>query len=124
MIAPHLKKPPIYRVIIIQLLITVLAALVLWLHSTVVAYSALLGGLASLLPNAYLVSNAFAYSGARAAQKIARSFYKGEAGKLILTAIIFALVFIFVKPLNVFALFGIFIVVQMVNWFTAWIIKF
>ena len=122
--APHLRKPPIYRVIVTQLIVTVCIASVLLLHSVVTAYSALLGGLICLLPNTYLAKKAFQYSGARAARQIAQSFYKGEAVKFILTALLFALVFGFIEPLNVFALFGTFILVQAVNWFTALLLKF
>ncbi|MCX4026789.1 F0F1 ATP synthase subunit I [Spartinivicinus marinus] len=121
--APHLHKPPIYRVIIAQLIVTVCVACVLLLHSVVTAYSAFLGGLICLIPNAYLAKKAFQHSGARAAKQIAHSFYKGEAVKLGLTALLFALVFGFVEPLNVFALFGTFILVQTVNWFTALLLK-
>jgi len=80
------------------------------------ALSAAAGGLASLLPNCYFAYRVFRFSGARAAQKILRSFYAGEATKLLLTALLFALIFKFIKPLNVAALFGAFIVVQLTHW--------
>ena len=61
------------------------------------ATSAFLGGLACAIPNAYLVWKAFRYRGASAAQKIARSFYQGEAGKFALTVLAFVLIFTLVK---------------------------
>ncbi len=60
---------------------------------------------------------AFRFTGARAAQAIVRSFYAGEAGKLILTAVLFALTFAGVKPLDALAVFGVFFLTQLVNWF-------
>ena len=69
------------------------------------AYSVLLGGLICLLPNTYFAYRAFRFQGARAAKQIVQSFYAGEAGKLALTTILFAGVFIGVKPLNALALF-------------------
>lgn len=85
------------------------------------ALSAAAGGGASLLPNLYFAHRAFRYSGARSAQKILRSFYSGEAIKLLLTALFFALVFKYLKPLNVAALFGAFIAVQMAVWVTPFV---
>jgi ATP synthase protein I len=56
------------------------------------ALSPMLGGLAALLPNLY-----FAFRATRAAasdpQGIVRAFYAGESGKLILTAVLFYLIF-------------------------------
>ena len=82
----------------------------------VVGLSALLGGFIAWLPNMYFAMRAFRYRGARAAQKIVRSFYAGAFGKMILTMALFAIVFIKVKPLSALALFVGFIVVQTINW--------
>lgn len=78
--------------------------------------SALLGGLIGWLPNTYFALRAFRYRGARAAQKIVRSFYAGAFGKMILTMAMFAIVFIKVKPLGALALFVGFALVQTMNW--------
>ena len=78
--------------------------------------SALLGGLIAWLPNTYFALRAFRYRGARAAQKIVRSFYAGAFGKMILTMAMFAIVFIKVKPLGALALFVGFAIVQTMNW--------
>ena len=78
--------------------------------------SALLGGLIAWLPNTYFAIRAFRYRGARAAQKIVRSFYAGAFGKMILTMAMFAMVFIQVKPLSALALFVGFAIVQTMNW--------
>ncbi|AHA25221.1 ATP synthase I chain family protein [Pseudomonas aeruginosa] len=68
------------------------------------------------LPNCYFAYKAFRFSGARAAREIVRSFYAGEAGKLILTAVLFALTFAGVKPLMAPALFGVYLLTLMVSW--------
>jgi len=78
--------------------------------------SAMLGGLIAWLPNTYFALRAFRYRGARAAQKIVRSFYAGAFGKMILTMAMFAIVFIKVKPLSALALFIGFAIVQTANW--------
>ncbi|OED46606.1 hypothetical protein ACH42_03745 [Endozoicomonas sp. (ex Bugula neritina AB1)] len=119
----HLRRPPVYRITVVQLSISVLLFAVLQPKGNTVSLSALLGGLCYTLPNAYFVWKAFQHSGARSARLIANSFYKGEAGKLLLTAAAFTLVFAIVKPLEPLALFGGFISVLVANWFTPLLIK-
>ncbi|MBM6550644.1 ATP synthase subunit I [Marinomonas ostreistagni] len=63
------------------------------------AYSFFAGALASILPNLYMAWRVFGHAGTRAAKDVVRSFYRGESGKLVLTAILLSAVFIFIKPL-------------------------
>ncbi len=107
-----------FPVLLAQLAVILLAAAALfgW-RGAVSGYSGLCGGLIAWLPNLYFAHKAFRFSGARAAQSIVRSFYAGEAGKLILTAVLFALAFVVVKPLEAPALFGIFVLALSVGWF-------
>ncbi|MCL6268570.1 F0F1 ATP synthase subunit I [Sansalvadorimonas sp. 2012CJ34-2] len=120
---PHLQKPAIHRVIIVQSVMTVLLSAVFFLNNTTAGLSALLGGLICLIPNTYFVARTFSRSGARAAKIIVMDFYKGEAGKFLLTACGFALVFALVKPLDYAVLLGVFVLVQAVNWFTPVLLK-
>nr|WP_256478901.1 ATP synthase subunit I [Legionella sp. 27cVA30] len=85
------------------------------------AFSALLGGLVSALPNIYFARKLFKYHGARAAKQIVNSFYKAEALKIVLSVILFALVFIFVNVVPII-FFATYIVAQMVFWFAPLII--
>ncbi|MCQ4313972.1 F0F1 ATP synthase subunit I [Pseudomonas stutzeri] len=123
------KRLPLHRIAVFPVLLTQLAlllaaAVVLWQWIDHVAgYSGLLGGLIALLPNIYFAHKAFRFSGARAAQAIVRSFYAGEAGKLIFTSVLFALAFAGVKPLNPLSLFGVFMLTQGVGWFAPLLIK-
>ncbi len=96
----------------------VLTGLAFLLKSPVAGYSALLGGLIFLLPNAYFAFKAFRFAGARAARQIISSFYQGEAGKLILSAVLFTTVFIWIQPLDVAALFLTFAIMLVINWLT------
>ena len=79
-------------------------------------WSALLGGLICWLPSCWFAYRAFRYRGARAAKLIVRSFYAGEAGKLLLTMALFTLVFVNLESVNALALFAGFAGVQLVNW--------
>lgn len=114
----------VFPVLLVQLAVLLLAAIALYAtQGKVSGYSGLCGGLIAWLPNLYFAHKAFRFSGARAAQAIVRSFYAGEAGKLILTAVLFALTFAGVKPLEALAVFGVFLLTQLVNWFAPLLMK-
>jgi len=61
------------------------------LGNNISAKSAFYGGLAALIPNWYFARKINKHKG-QEARKIVRSFYAGESGKLILTAVLFALI--------------------------------
>jgi ATP synthase protein I len=97
----NLKAPPIYKIIVTQFIVTLLAALSSFVFiGSVTGYSVFLGGMVSTLPNAYFAIKAFRYRGARQMPLVIKSFYAGESGKMIITVVMFALVFAGVKPLN------------------------
>ncbi|ETO92098.1 F0F1 ATP synthase subunit I [Legionella oakridgensis] len=97
----------------VTVLIAVLAALV---SGRMAALSAMMGGMSSALPNAYFARKLFRYQGARAARQIVNNLYKGEVLKIILSIILFALVFAFFKVVP-FAFFAAYIMAQMIFWF-------
>ena len=109
-------RQPMFRVIVLQAAMGALIGLLFgFTQGWVAAYSAWLGGLTALLPNAYFTYKAFQYLGARSIAVIVQSFWAGEMGKLILTALLFAVLFLGVKPLNVLAVFIGYILVQMTS---------
>ncbi|ARU59603.1 MAG: F0F1 ATP synthase subunit I [Pseudomonadales bacterium] len=118
----HIRRPPIERVIIVQVIVVAVVSLAFGFRGEVSFYSAVLGGCIFVIPNAYFAFKAFAHNGARAAQQIVKAFYTGEAVKLILTAVAFTMVFVLVKPLDVFALFLTFFISLMTNWLTPWVL--
>jgi len=101
----NLRPPPVYKVIVAQLAATVfIAAVSLLISGNVIAYSILLGGLISALPNSYFAFQAFKYQGARNADKVVKSFIKGELGKIGITIVLFALSFTLITNLSELAL--------------------
>ncbi len=120
---PHLRKPPVHRVVVLQMMVTLSLAAGLVPFSSTAAISALLGGSIAWIPHSYLVLRMFSHSGAHAANHIVQDFYRGEAGKFVLTACGFVLVFTLVRPLHPAALFGAFVLVQAVNWLTPLLLK-
>lgn len=105
------------RLVILQLGLTLLISIaVAAIFDVKTAGSALLGALVCVIPNICFGHMAFKHRGARAAKKIVSSFYKGEALKMILTIILFALVFINHKVVPL-VFFLTYIIVQLAHWF-------
>ena len=113
-IVSTIKAPPIYKVIASQFIaVGLMTAVGYTMLGWICAYSLLLGGLICAVPNAYFTVKAFRYRGARAAQKIVRAFYLGEAVKILLMSAGFALTFVYVEPLSSGALFAGFILIYL-----------
>ena len=105
-------KPAIHRVFVAQFLVLSILSGLTGLYRCQLAVSLLMGGLIQLLPSIYFARQVYKFSGASAAHRVAQSFYRGEMGKFILTAIGFALVFSVaesVSPPAIFAGFGLMI---------------
>jgi len=103
------------RIIMWQFLVgTVLAAVLLGAFGKVAGYSALLGSLVAVIPNAFLALRLMAPRRDPGAQALIRAAWIGEIGKLALTVLFFTLVFTLVRPLSAAALFAGFIVTQLV----------
>ncbi len=66
--------------------VIVLSPLIGMLYGVLEASSYIVGGLICVLPNLYLYRRVFSHQGARAAKKIFKSLYWGEAVKVLLTA--------------------------------------
>ena len=87
----------------------VLAAIVwIWLGSER-AVPTLLGGLIGVVPNAFLAERLMSPRAGGSAQSLLRAGWIGEAGKLAITALMFAAVFVTLKPLHPEFLFAGFI---------------
>ena len=123
MTVSNIKAPPVYIAFIVQFLLCIAVTLIALLTlNLVTAYSILLGGFISIVPNGYFAWKAFRYRGARNTPLIVKSFYAGETGKLIMTVVLFALVFAGVRPIDELAIIVSFIVNIIVGLLaTAWV---
>ncbi len=103
-----------YWIVLGQLAIGLLAALMLlavdWIH----AYSGLIGGLIAALANGVFAVRVFARYRAQEPERLLGRFYGAEFQKLILTAFLFAGAIIWISPLSAVALFGVYLLVQLV----------
>jgi ATP synthase protein I len=76
--------------------------------------SALLGGIAVVIPNGFLAARLLRPSRDESVTAIMRSAWIGEIGKLLLTVLLFAAIFGAVRPLEPLAVFCGFIAAQLV----------
>lgn len=100
-----IPKPPVHHIAIYQLVILLSLSGLLFYWDVVAGCSALLGGLIQIGPQAWFGRQAFKYTGARQARKIVQTMYRGETGKIVLTAALFITVFRLVRELNVAVFF-------------------
>jgi len=104
------------RVLMWQSVVGAVLAAALWgVFGSVAGYSALLGSLTCVIPNAFLGLRLMAPRRDPGAKALVRAAWIGEFWKLALTVALFTLVFSLVRPLQAAALFAGFIVTQLVT---------
>ncbi|WP_420496973.1 ATP synthase subunit I [Spongiibacter nanhainus] len=108
-------RPPLLKIYGVQCVLVILASVMALPSGRDNALSLLIGGLISVVPNAYFARQAFRYAGAAHARKVASSFYRGEAGKYAVTLAGFATVFAFYETLNEFILLAAYLVMLLLN---------
>jgi len=98
-----------------QAVVTIGLAGILWLsQGGLSAQSMLLGGMAAVVPNAFLGARLLSSRAGTTATALMRSAWVGEIGKLFLTILLFAAIFALVRPISAPAVFGGFIAAQLV----------
>ena len=89
-------------------------AVVFWgLQGSIAGYSALLGSLTCVIPNAFLALRLVLPRRDPGALALIRAAYIGELGKLALTVLMFSIVFALVRPIEAVPLFAGFIAAQL-----------
>jgi ATP synthase protein I len=95
--------------------VSFVSAAVLWAWmGEVAAISALLGGAAVVIPNAFLAARLLQPSRDESARAMLRSAWVGEVGKVLLTALLLGVIFGFVRPIEPLAVLAGFIAAQLV----------
>ena len=101
--------------LLVQLCVSVVVAVALWAWMGEVAgVSALLGGAAVVIPNGFLAARLMKPNRDVSARAMMRSAWIGELGKLLLTVLLFGVIFGVVRPIQPPAVFAGFIAAQMV----------
>ena len=104
------------KILILQILVITTGILTYYILGDVSdVLSAFCGGIAAFLPNLYMTLRMIRTQKADA-QKIVRSFYAGESGKLILTGILFFIIFQ-IPTINLLPLLAVYVAALSVFWF-------
>jgi len=110
------KQPMVARILLAQFGLSVVLAMLFWgFDGKVAGYSAFLGGLTCVIPNAFLALRLSVPRRDPGAGALVSAAYIGELGKLALTVLMFGMVFTLVRPLAAGALFAGFIAAQLVT---------
>ncbi len=98
-----------------QACVSFVVAAVAWVWvGQIAGMSAMLGGVTAVVPNAFLAARLLQPSRDESAKAMMRSAWLGEIGKLLLTALLFGVIFGFVRPIQPLAVFAGFIAAQLV----------
>ena len=104
------------RVLLAQLGLSAALAAIFWgVDGLTSGYSALLGGLTCVIPNAFLALRLAAPRRDPGGGALVRAAYIGELGKLALTVLMFGVVFTQVEALAAWPLFAGFIAAQLMT---------
>ncbi len=110
------------RIILIQLLVTLGMSAVLLLLGKVHAWSALTGGLIATLAHAYFAWKVFGKQRETEPGQILATYYRAEVGKIVLTVMLFTGAIVAIKPLNIIALLGVYLINHFIPWLTSFFV--
>ena len=112
-----------YQQIGISITIVLIFTLIIYfIWGVTTATSALTGGVIGVVPNIIFAYKAFEYAGAKSSKLVVESFFSGVKIKMIVTALLFAMVF---KTLSILPLpfFGMFCLVMAMPLLTPFFVK-
>ena len=101
------------RFILAQLITTIVLSTTLLIYDITVAYSSFAGGLIATLANAWFAVKVFRVKPKETPETLLATFYVGELYKFVLTGAMFIIVFVLIKPLNVAALLGTYLLIHL-----------
>lgn len=111
-----LKLNGVKALLLFQTVLMVSLAIVCYfINGEKAGYSAILAGFSCLLSTAVFASIVFKRTGAQAAKQIARSFYRAEAIKWIITIALMTFIFVFI-PVAAGSFFATFCIMQLSYW--------
>ncbi|WP_226538067.1 ATP synthase subunit I [Marinobacter nauticus] len=114
---------PLGKWLIIEMAVLLILSLLWLLESRLAGYSAFVGGLIFVIPNAYFAHRAYRYQGARQMHLAVSNIFRAESIKLALTAVFFAAVFTLMEPVHVPALLFTFAVMVVLGTALRWLIR-
>lgn len=94
------------------ILVLTTSVILLPFFGLVTAYSALVGGMISVIANGFFALRLFSNKGSWQVGHLAAVTYRGVIGKLFLTTALFLLAVVLLRPLNAAALFAVYLWIQ------------
>ena len=110
-----ITRPAVFRVCVHQLVLLMLGTAAALFVGVNFGLSIFFGGLTQWVPQTWFSYQAYRYTGASQADNILTSIYRGEAGKLMLTASGCVLTFVGFDDVNVLAFFGALVVMIIIQ---------
>jgi len=109
------RPQPILLILLAQAAVALAVALglALW-QGRLAAVSALLGGAIAVVPNAFLAARLLTPGAGSSGKALLKAAWLGEIGKLVLTALLFTIVLVTIRPISALGLFGGYIAAQLV----------
>lgn len=111
------SKRQLLRVYQIQVAILFVLSLCLYAIHPITGYSVFFGGLIQIVPTIIFARKALKHDKKMSAGQVLGQMYAGQIWKMALSAVMFALVFVSVKPISPFSLFVSFIGMQLLGWY-------
>jgi len=107
------SKKQALKFIAAQFVMTALLSVLMLPFSWVAFYSALTGGLIASLANGWFALKVFRVDRVEQPGTLLTAFYVGEIYKFLLTASLFIMAFVLIKPINIIVLMSIFFLVHL-----------
>ena len=114
---------PLKEWLIIEMVLLVVLSLLWLIESRAAGYSAFIGGLIFVIPNAYFAHRTYRFEGARQMQLAVSNMFRAASIKIALTAIFFAAVFTLMESVHGPALLFTFAVMVVLNPFMRWFFR-
>lgn len=104
----------IKRILGLQFALSLMAGAGFWLYKSDYGYAVLVGGLIASVTNGYFAWKVFSKQRETRSAEILSTYYRAEVGKIILTVMLFVAAIIAIKPLNIIALTGAYLLITMI----------
>jgi ATP synthase protein I len=114
---------PLKEWLIIEMVVLVVLSSLWLLESRAAGYSAFIGGLIFVIPNAYFAHRTYRFEGARQMQLAVSNMFRAASIKIALTAIFFAAVFTLMESVHGPALLFTFAVMVAIGTALRWLIR-
>ncbi|QSP95552.1 ATP synthase subunit I [Marinobacter salinisoli] len=114
---------PLKEWLIIEMVVAVVLSLLWLMESKAAGYSAFIGGLIFIVPNAYFAHRSYRFGGARQMHLAVNNMFRAVSIKIALTAVFFAAVFTLMESVHGPALLFTFAVMVVIGTALRWLIR-